>query len=66
MPLDTMMRITSDMSVWSMLLMTEGVIVRMPWNRKVPTTTLTMEAFLTYAPMSSAATAGKAIMNGPM
>ena len=55
------------MSVWSMLLMTEGVIVRMPWNRKVPTTTLTMEAFLTDAPpMSSAATAGKAIMNGPM
>ena len=60
MPLDTMMRMTSDMSVCSMLLMTEGVMVSMPWKRNVPTITLMMEAFFTEAPpMSRAATPGR-------
>ena len=33
-----------------MLLMTDGVIVRIPWNRIVPTITLTILAFFTDAP----------------
>ena len=62
MPLLTIMRMTSDMSVCITLFMTDGVIVRIPWKRNVPTTTLTIVALLTEAPPSSiAATAGKAM-----
>ena len=50
MPLDTTMRTTSDMSVWTMLLMTDGVMVRIPWNRMVPMTTFRIVALLTEAP----------------
>ena len=62
MPLLTTIRMTSDMSVWRRLLMTDGVMVRIPWNRSVPMTTFTMLALWTEAPPRRiAATAGKAM-----
>ena len=57
-----MRRMTSDMSVCKTLLMTEGVMVRMPWNRNVPTATLRILALFTDAPPSRMeATAGRAM-----
>ena len=41
---------TSLMSIWIMEFMTVGVIVTIPWKRKVPMITLVIEALLTDAP----------------
>ena len=41
---------TSLMSMWMALFMTVGVMVTMPWNRKVPTITFMMDALFTDAP----------------
>ena len=62
MPLEAIMRMTSLMSIWTMLFITVGVMVTMPWNRIVPMITLVMEALLTEAPpMRIAETAGMAM-----
>ncbi len=62
MPLETMIRITSDMSVSRRPLITEGVMVSIPWKSNVPITTFVIVALFTEAPPSNtAATAGKAM-----
>ena len=62
MPMDAMMRMTSDISMWTMLFMTVGVMVTIPWKRIVPTMTFMIVALLTDAPpIRMAETAGSAI-----
>ena len=53
------------MSMWIAEFITVGVIVTMPWNKKVPRITCKMVALFTEAPpMRMADTAGSAIING--
>ena len=61
-PFDTTIRITSLMSIWIIEFITVGVIVTIPWNRKVPIITFVILALFTLAPpMRIADTAGSAI-----
>ncbi len=62
MPLETMIRMTSLISMWIMEFITVGVMVTMPWKRNVPMMTLAMDALLTDAPpIRMAETAGSAM-----
>ena len=50
MPWETMIRMTSLMSMWIAEFITVGVMVTMPWKRMVPMMTLGMLALFTEAP----------------
>lgn len=64
-PLVTISLMVSDTSRLIALLMTDGVIVKIPWNRKVPMITFVMEALLTEAPPKrTAATVGNTKASG--
>ena len=57
-----MILMTSLISMCIMEFITVGVMVTMPWKRKVPIMTLAMDALLTDAPpISMAETAGRAM-----
>ena len=62
MPCEATTRMTSLMSMWIALFMTVGVMVTMPWKRKVPRMTWPIVALLTLAPpIRMAETAGSAM-----
>ena len=65
MPLETIIRMTSLISMWMSEFRTVGVMVTIPWKRMVPMMTLGIDALLTDAPpMRIAATAGSVMLLG--